>query len=260
MAPKAALLAVITWAAGTMGRFVVQGASQSPLVPLAAHDTTVLENVEKYPEGHQGASHVFPNNKSSHMKFKRYHSINNFAALYENTHSLPSGGQFRADLTALDVDTVTHPSYRTTVVIAAFGVINMYLGVGLWSLPYSVYVGGISAIPTLFILLVVCEISARDLIDLQNAASNSTKDLPSSTHGGRNSKAASYLALAYADFGASGRIFAGIFLCMEFIGTSVVLMLTLWDLVTRLTKESAVICAILSTAMLVPFLLHAKYN
>eukprot|EP00466_Bigelowiella_natans_P009791 jgi/Bigna1/76470/fgenesh1_pg.41_\ len=87
------------------------------------------------------------------------------------------GGSFDDDADHLDDDLALSPkeggeweqeesTRLQTGSEASYNIVNMYVGVGLWSLPYSLVVGGWEALLVLLVLLVLCYMSAENLVRL----------------------------------------------------------------------------------------------
>ena len=129
---------------------------------------------------------------------------------------------------------------------ASFNIVNMYVGVGLWSLPYSLVVGGWQAMLVLLVLLVLCFMSAEVLVRLYDRS-------PRKSAG----EVGSYLQIADDAFGAAGKYSAGFFLVGEFFGTAMVLLLTIWDVLSKMGVEYT--AGAVST-MLAPFIWFDEWS
>ena len=137
----------------------------------------------------------------------------------------------------------------------SWNTINMYVGVGLWSLPYSLMVGGWLGLILLLVLLALCWWSAVLLLKLHDQIVPAKGALPAQGEVG------AYLGLAeYALGGSTGRIAAGVFLFGEFFGTSIVLVLTLWDTASRAFRLPYAMSAAFSSLMLLPFLWRGRWD
>ena len=131
---------------------------------------------------------------------------------------------------------------------ASFNIVNMYVGVGLWSLPYSLVVGGWQAMLVLLVLLVLCFMSAEVLVRLYDRS-------PRKSAG----EVGSYLQIADDAFGAAGKYSAGFFLVGEFFGTAMVLLLTIWDVLSKMGVEYTA-GAVISTLLLAPFIWFDEWS
>ncbi|GAB5361636.1 hypothetical protein AAMO2058_000729600 [Amorphochlora amoebiformis] len=131
---------------------------------------------------------------------------------------------------------------------AIFNIVNMYVGVGLWSLPYSLVVGGWESLLVLLVLLVLCYMSAEVLIRLHNRCSLDSA-----------SEVGAYLHISKDAFGWWGSILASVFLTGEFLGTAMVLVLTTWDVINKIGVNYS-FGAVLSTFLLAPFIWKDEWS
>ncbi|GAB5366565.1 hypothetical protein AAMO2058_001154000 [Amorphochlora amoebiformis] len=169
---------------------------------------------------------------------------------------------------------------KQTNLLATYNVVNMYVGVGFWGLPYSIFVGGYMSLVILGLLLVICTISAIELVRLKTFFSNQESSAyapeshPGSRQGSRHgSRVGSrsgpataseetgvYMSLAKQSLGTGGEVVAGMALAGEFIGTSMVLLYTVWDLLARLLKSDFAPVTATTAVLLLPFLWHSHWS
>jgi len=109
-------------------------------------------------------------------------------------------------------------------------------------------VGGWEALLVLLVLLVLCYMSAENLVRLYDQSKTMER-----------SEVGSYLQISREAFGSFGTFASGGFLIGEFLGTAMVLVLTTWDVLSKIGLPYGVGAA-LSTCLLLPFVWKDEWS
>lgn len=139
-----------------------------------------------------------------------------------------------------EATTITHSGGRATRVQSVFLCLNLYVGLGLLSMPYAFKLGGWASIAALIPLILLFCLSAHLLTASLDAVSNEV--------------APTYPNLGYAAFGRVGRSFVMVMAIMELFGSCVIIVLVMWQQIGEILPGHYPILAI-SMGFLVPPLL-----
>ncbi|GAB5372983.1 hypothetical protein AAMO2058_001711100 [Amorphochlora amoebiformis] len=147
-------------------------------------------------------------------------------------------------------------------IFAIYNLVNMHVGMGFWVLPYSILIAGYPALIMLGVLLICCSISSSELANLHlYFRDQGTHGFASRISSGVSSHGRDpYIALAKASLGWKGEVIAWANIVGMFFGGTMVLILTVWDLVTRLLDSDITIVALVSCVMALPFLWFSDWK